>query len=62
MTMRAGSRGLWDLIPISRYIVVKTGCKGTSNSATFRYNAIFHNAMQGLMFISDIDNEVNEIK
>ena len=36
--------------------------QGTSNSATFRYNTIIHNAMQDLMFVSDIDNEINEIK
>ena len=35
--------------------------QGTSNSATFRYNTIFHNAMLGLMFVSDKDNEINEI-
>ena len=49
------------------YLYCKINCcqntvQGTSNCATFRYNTIFHNAMQGLMFVSDIDNEINEIK
>ena len=54
----------WLMVP---NLFCKINCcqnrvQGTSNSATFRYNTIFHNAMQGLMFVSDIDNEINEIK